>query len=205
MRMKVRTANELLREEEKNRRDYEVEMKCFESKYGLSKLSDYSVRPPPTFWDDVRRVDWEDVADLEQGINWRKLDVLARKYEYPHTAVLDMVVRDLQEGARLGVTGKDRVASTSSNAASAMEHGEEVTDAIVGWLDDGYAIGPFDCDEIPFNQVRVSGLMCKLKPTGKARVIVNMSRGQPYSVNEGIDKDEFPQSCPAPEHGSGLC
>ena len=34
--------------------------------------------------------------------------------------------------------------------------------------------------------------MCKMKPNGKARIILNLSRGKPVSVNEGIDKMEFP-------------
>merc|ERR1711954_323882 len=73
-----------------------------------------------------------------------------------------------------------------------MEHGEEVTDALLEWLEDGYIIGPFKKEEIPFDKVKVSGLMCRLKPNGKARIIVNLSKGKPTSVNEGIDKLEFP-------------
>ena len=105
---------------------------------------------------------------------------------------MDLVTRDLKEGVRLGVKEEFKVSSVSNNAASSMEYGEQVTDALVGWLHEGFAIGPFDTEEVPFEKTRISGVMCKIKPTGSARVIINMSKGKPFSVNEGIDKTDFP-------------
>ena len=40
----------------------------------------------------------------------------------------------------------------------------------------------------------MSGLMAKLKPTGEGRPILNLSRGKPFSVNEGIDRKNYPTS-----------
>lgn len=34
--------------------------------------------------------------------------------------------------------------------------------------------------------------MCKIKPNGKARIIINLSKGSPVSVNEFINNKEFP-------------
>ena len=34
--------------------------------------------------------------------------------------------------------------------------------------------------------------MCKIKPDNTARMILNLSRGYPHSVNSGIDKSDYP-------------
>ena len=167
-------------------------LKEFKSKHGLPKLDDYSVKPSEAFWSKINKVCWEEVAKVEGGINADKLEQLARQVRYPDQAMLTRVLSYLREGAKLGVSRECQVSSTSSNAPSSLEHGEEVTDALVEWLDNKYAIGPFEPAEIPFKKCKISGLMCKMKPNGKARIIVNMSKGKPTSVNEGINKDDFP-------------
>ena len=53
-------------------------------------------------------------------------------------------------------------------------------------------MGPFEEDNIPFKANRFSRLMVKLKPDGSARLILNLSKGDPFSVNEGIDSLDFP-------------
>ena len=53
-------------------------------------------------------------------------------------------------------------------------------------------MGPFYENDVPFEANRVSGLMAKLKLDGSARLILNLSKGDPYSVNEGIDAKYFP-------------
>ena len=110
---------------------------------------------------------------------------------YPFPGTLDKVITDLKEGARLGVKEEFRIPSNANNAPSAIEAGYQVTDAVLGWLNDGYALGPFEKKEVPFSNFKISGLMAKIKPNGKARVINNMSGGKPNSVNEGIDKTDF--------------
>ena len=59
-------------------------------------------------------------------------------------------------------------------------------------MKDGFVIGPFKEKEVPFNVTKVSGIMWRMKPNGKARIIINLSKGHPMSVNEGIDKMDFP-------------
>ena len=39
--------------------------------------------------------------------------------------------------------------------------------------------------------IKVSGIMVKLKPDNSARIILNLSKGFPFSVNDGIDNDQF--------------
>ena len=79
-----------------------------------------------------------------------------------------------------------------TNAPAAFEDGEKARDAICEWLSQGYAIGPLDKDEIPFEWVKVNGLMTKTKPNGKVCILLNSSKGDPCCVNEGIDKENFP-------------
>ena len=58
--------------------------------------------------------------------------------------MLDKVLKDLRHMARIGVEEAYRVPSTSSNAPSAIECGEEVIDSLLDWIEDGYVIEPFD-------------------------------------------------------------
>ena len=140
----------------------------------------------------MKKVTWDDMKQRKSDIDPIKLRTLARKHKYPNDAILDRILTDLREGARIGVKDKFRVGSISTNAPSAINHGEEVTDALLDWIDEGYVIGPFNKDEVPFETVKVSGMMCRLKPNGKARIIINLSKGNPVSVNEGINKLNFP-------------
>ena len=53
-------------------------------------------------------------------------------------------------------------------------------------------MGSFPDNELPLIRNRYSGLMVKLKPDSSARMILNLSKGDPISVNAGIDSDKFP-------------
>ena len=54
------------------------------------------------------------------------------------------------------------------------------------------AIGPLERHEIPFDDIKISRLMTKIKPNGRVRVILNLSKGDPYCVNQGTRKEDFP-------------
>ena len=190
LRMRWQSAVELLllaKEKVGNRG--EAPKKKFEPKYNVERLDDYGEKPDESFWKNVEKKHWQDVESREGGINHKKLEELGARY--PFKGTLEKVVRDVKVGAHLGVSSEFRKSSTATNAPSAIEVGLQVTDAVLGWLNDGYAIGPFEKEEVPFKEYKVSGLMAKIKPNGKARVINNMSRGYPNSVNEGIDKRDF--------------
>ena len=180
----------LLEQESKGYPD--LAMKTFVPKHRGMKVEDYSKDPGTSFWEKVKRVDWVNVKDKKSAINVDKIEELARETYFPNSAILDKVLSDLRDGARIGVQEYYRVSSTSSNAPSSLDHGKEVTDALLDWLDEEYVIGPFKKEDIPFNKVKISGLMFRIKPNGKARIIINLSKGRPTSVNEGIEKREFP-------------
>jgi hypothetical protein len=84
-----------------------------------------------------------------------------------------------------------REPTRSGNAASALEAGEQVTDAVASWVKKGFVRGPLAPACIPAD-AKVSGLMCRPKPVGGVRLIMNMSAPKCASVNDGIDPDLFP-------------
>ena len=164
----------------------EVKKKEFSPKYPGMKLEDYGQPPGEDFWRKVKKNRWEDLRERKSDINEGKLLEMALETDYPNKAVLGRAIQDLKEGDKIGVEGNYRVASTSTNAPSALDHGEEVTDALLDWLHDFYCIGPYDQDEVPIEEAKISGLMCRMKPNGKARIIINLSKGKPSSVNEEV-------------------
>jgi hypothetical protein len=105
--------------------------------------------------------------------------------------MLDTVCTDLSEGADIGCSGQHRQATFSSNAPSAYEFAEQVTDSIADWILAGFAAGPFDPQDRPAG-AKVNGMMCRQKPNGSARIILNLSAPKGRSVNDGIQSDDFP-------------
>ena len=101
-------------------------------------------------------------------------------------------MRDLRFGCDLGTRGVNLCPSVSSNAPSAYEYGDRVTDSIVDGIKQGIMMGPMKEEEIPFKEegVKINGVMVNLKVNGVARVILNMSRGRPFCVNEGMSNEE---------------
>ena len=169
----------------------EGKQKEFQAKHGITKLKDYSVAPTDDFWEQFPKMSWEEAKHTKCGINSGLLLELGRQVDYPDMASLQAAYRDLEQGARLGVSPEHYMASSSTNAPSALECGEEVTDALAGWVKSKFAMGPFGPDEVPFETIRKSGLMTKKKPDGSVRIIVNLSKGKPEAVNKGIDKEKY--------------
>ena len=67
-----------------------------------------------------------------------------------------------------------RAQSSSTNAPSAFEFGNRVSDSLCKLMRVGYIMGPFDEHSLPFGQSRVSGLMVKLKHDGSVRMMVGI-------------------------------
>ena len=99
-------------------------------------------------------------------------------------------------GADIGCTGRARLPTFSTNAKSAYLYGDRVCDALAEIISDGIMVGPLDEEEIPWKDITISPIMVRLKPTGKARIIVNLSHPEtevgPTGINSGIDTDNFP-------------
>ena len=117
---------------------------------------------------------------------------MARECNYPYKELLNEIVNDIRFGANIGVEQEFRVASNSTNTPISLEYGDKVSDSLSKMMRDGYLMGPFSDNQLPFMENRFSGLMVKLKPDGSARMILNLSKGNPNLVNEGINSKNYP-------------
>lgn len=66
-----------------------------------------------------------------------------------------------------------------------------MTDAVASWVTKGFVRGPVNLDQVP-EEAKVNGIMCRPKPDGSVRIILNMSAPAGRSVNDGIDISRFP-------------
>ena len=161
--------------------------KVFKPKHGLPKLEDYKGAAPPGYW-SIFPTNYEHVRP--SLICPKKLRRLAKEYGV-QGAMLDQVLIDLEEGADIGCRGLAREPTFSTNAPSAYQFGAQVSDAIADWVAKGVAFGPVERKDLPAD-AKINGIMCKEKPNGSVRIINNLSMPKGQSVNDGINKYEFP-------------
>ena len=162
--------------------------KVFKSKNNLPVLDSYEGGAPAVFWDNFPK-NW--VQPAPPSINADVLEGLALENGFRNLTLLDAIIKDVRYGAAIGCKDPYREPSFSSNAPSAFEDGEKVSDAIASWVLNKYVFGPVDLMDVP-PHAKFSGLMTRPKPNGSARVIINMSAPQGFSVNDGISNEDFP-------------
>ena len=166
-----------------------LEKKSFKPRFPqIKRLESYEGDPGQEFWSNFPSNLSEEV---KAEFSHSRLRELAAELGSKNMNRIDRVAGNLENGADIGCRGVYRAATFSKNAASAYESGPEVSDAIAGWIVDGYAYGPVDEVEVPAG-AKVSGIMVRKKPNGAARVILNLSAPKGMSVNDGIDGEEFP-------------
>jgi hypothetical protein len=149
----------------------EVERKEFKSKNGLPALDSYQLEPDKDFWDKFPKNFSESREALIDSV---KLERLARQCGLGDHVLLAVVTQDLSAGADIGCGGESRLPTCSSNSASAIAAGEQVTDAVASWVKKGFVRGPLEPHCIPMD-AKINGLMCRPKPDSGVRVIMNMS------------------------------
>ena len=161
--------------------------KIFKPKHDLPVLDSYKGPAPEGYWDFFPS------CSTYPGTSWidpNKLSSLAREHGV-HGDRLALAMQDLTLGADIGCRGSARNPTRSTNAPSAYEFGAQVSDAIADWLVLGLAYGPVKEEDLPFS-VKINGIMCKEKPNGSVRIILNLSAPEGLSVNDGINKLDFP-------------
>lgn len=164
------------------------EAKEFKPKHCIPKLEDYRIPPKDEFWELFPSNKEQAAVSLVNGDVLKKL---ALESGFEDLELLETVCEDLRWGADIGCRGTYRQPSRATNAPSAYEDGEKVTDAIADWIIKGFAYGPVDQSEVPGN-AKFSGIMTKAKPNGSVRIILNLSSPAGQAVNDGIDSKEFP-------------
>ena len=173
--------------------------KKFKPKNDLPKLDNYKQGADDSYWGKWPKLNWTKGRQIKSNIDANLLRSLCNQTNYPFPDLMETILHDVEEGAGIGVSNECKVPSKATNAPSAYEQGEKVSDEIASWIKKGFAIGPFKKDEVPFPVVKISGLMTKLKPNGAVRPILNFSNGRPKSVNEGIDSKDYPTIMTSPE------
>jgi len=175
-------------------------LKIFKPKFLLPTLTDYESPAGPEFW---RNFPCRKSTFAKSLVCPESLRQLANQLGGGNHPLLEAVCNDLTNGADIGCKDPFRAASTSSNAPSAFDFGPEVTDAVADWIEQGFAAGPFHPRDRPAN-AKVSGIMCRQKPNGSARIILNFSSPAGTCVNDGIDSGEFPTSMSSTEKWLGI-
>ena len=162
--------------------------KIFKPKYQLPVLDSYYNNPGHLFWAKFPNNYSQPAKSLVDHVILRKL---ATETRFPNLPLLDVICKDLKYGASIGCKGEFRAPSKATNAPSATDCGPQVTDAIADWIIKGFAYGPVPLDQVPAT-AKFSGIMTRQKPNGSVRIILNLSAPVGFSVNEGIDSNEFP-------------
>ena len=123
--------------------------------------------------------------------------IIAKELGFKDKTKLEHICSMLEHGAELGVEAEGRWPSSEPNSKSIMEYGDRVADSLQTGILDGYIAGPFtkqEVDKIWPEGYKVSPIMVRLKPTGQARIImdlsaphgVQMGHGEACSPNEGL-------------------
>ena len=167
-------------------------LKKFKPKYHLPKLPNYKVLATEEYWDMWPKLDWVRGKNMKSQVNPKVLRELGYKTKFPYPCLLEQIVKDIKHGASIGVNKECQIPSTATNAPSAIEEGEKVSDELASWIAKGFVVGPLKKGEVPFEKSKFSGLMTKIKPNGSVRPILNFSKGVPKSLNEGINSKDFP-------------
>ncbi len=163
--------------------------KIFKPKFPeIPVLNCYKGRAPEYFWD---KFPVNMTCPAVPSLKKKKLKQWAQAVGVSDPAQFQRVIGYVEKGADIGCRGEARLPTRSSNAPSAYEFGPQVTDAIAEWVMKGYAFGPVEPDRVP-STAKVSGIMVRPKPNGSVRVILNLSAPKGRSVNDRIDKYEFP-------------
>ena len=164
-------------------------VKIFKPKFPhLQVLSDYRKEAPDSYWEKFPvNLQFPAVALIKHGT----LKEMALDCGFPDLPLLEKICKDLERGADIGCSGPYRLPGKASNAPSAFENGQKVSDSIADWCSKGFVYGPVTDDKVPAT-AKFNGIMTRSKPSGGVRIILNLSAPAGFAVNEGINSEEFP-------------
>lgn len=170
--------------------------KTFKPKFKLPILSCYNSPAPPSYWEIFPKNLSQPAKSL---IDADELKRAALDAHFLDRSLLEQICEDVKHGADIGCRGLYRNPSTASNAPSAIQNGERVSDSLAEWVAKKFAYGPVPPNQVP-PHAKFAGLMTRNKPNGAVRVILNLSAPKGSSVNEGILTEEFPTSMASTAH-----
>ena len=153
-------------------------------------LTRYDLDPGLEFWGKFpvnRNLRGGTPFKLDTGALW-DLAVLAEVSDQDLALIKDVMV-DITNGADLRVDAQKYVVHKSSNAKSAFDKGQWVTDAIAKGISEKIMAGPF---LTPPAKATINSLQTAPKPNGKVRIILNQSSPKGKGVNASIEKNAYP-------------
>ena len=172
----------------------------------LARLQSYEGKFAPEVWKtwpEYKPTSWTPASWISgENLRWE-----AEEVGYPLWGSLCWAVDQLEKGAHTGVVGAGRLPSEGANAKSAIANGHLLSDSLAEWIRLQLIAGPYDPEEIPWLEIKISPMGIQIKPSGAGRILVDMSfpwkrsgekvniQGSvPISPNDGIDLAEFPTS-----------
>ena len=109
-------------------------------------------------------------------------------YNHPDQNLTKYLLEGLTHGFDIGFHNT-HTPTNPNNLLSATEHCLPVTQALMKEVERGHTAGPFPVSPIP--NLHCSPLGSREKKDGTRRLIMDLSQPRGFSVNEGIDKEEF--------------
>ena len=67
------------------------------------------------------------------------------------------VLIDIRNGVNIGVAEEYRVVSSSTNAPNSFEYGDRVSDSLCKMMQEGFIMGPFSDNNLPFKKAQWFG------------------------------------------------
>ena len=108
---------------------------------------------------------------------------------YPDKYLVEFILNGLRNGFNLGFRGTINELPLRNNK-SARDIPDKVSQAIAKEISRGHTAGPFT--EKPFPHCHVSPIGAAPKPDGSCRLVLDLSQPSGDSVNDNINKAEFP-------------
>ena len=108
---------------------------------------------------------------------------------HPDKAWTSWLLAGIDNGVSTGYNGP-RFPHTARNLASARKHPDIIDTELAKEIAAGRILGPFS--ECPLTNLRTSGMGAVAKKNGKWRVIMHLSALEGSSINDFIDKGDFP-------------
>ena len=72
--------------------------KVFRSKFDLQPLQTYRKPPTESYWEKWPKLSYEEAIKEKSSIDPAKLEELAKETGYPYSDLLEVVLRDVEEG-----------------------------------------------------------------------------------------------------------
>ena len=110
---------------------------------------------------------------------------------HPDQLQVAFVLDGLRNGFRLGFHHSRKLKSASTNKSSAKQHPDVIDCYLANEVALGRVAGPFSSPPLPNLHISSFGVIPKKGQPGKWRLIVDLSSPKGWSVNDGIDPDEF--------------